>query len=178
MRHVARLVALAFGFVSALSPLAAPARSAPATGLRGLAYGALTPDFAFDSGAGPERLSALRGKPVVLNFWASWCGPCRDELPVFSQLEREYGAAVTLVTLSNEAPGPAAALFAQLHLALPLAEGAGATFERYGIGPIPVTLVLDASGRLTYVSLGELNWTELHQAVEQALTRPGRAGPA
>ena len=174
MRHAARLVTLALVAVAAVAPTATPARAAsrPSTGLHGLAYGAPTPDFTFDTGSGSQQLSALRGKPVVLNFWASWCEPCRDELPLFSRLEHEYGRSVTIVTLSNEDPGPAAALIAKLSLGLPLAEGAEPAFKRYGIGPIPVTLVLDASGRLTHVSLGELDWTELHQAVEQALDRP------
>jgi thiol-disulfide isomerase/thioredoxin len=141
----------------------------PSTGLRSISYAKPPPDFAYDVGAGDSRLSALQGKPVVLNFWATWCHPCLDELPVFERLEHEYGNRVTLVTLSAEASGVAREYLRDHGPALPVAEDPMRhVFDAYSIGPIPVTLVLRADGTVFHVSVGELDWAELSRAVDDA----------
>lgn len=144
--------------------------TAAGTGLPTVHYGAPPPDFPVSTTHGVVMLSQLRGKPVVINFWASWCPPCTDELPYFERLEREYGGRVTLVTVSNEAAGVAAAYLRRHGFALPLVEDPrGRIFSAYSLPPIPDTVVLDAQGRVTYVSVGGLSWPELDEAVEQAL---------
>lgn len=144
-----------------------------ATGLAPLRYGSPPPDFAVPTRAGVEPLSHLRGKPIVINFWASWCPPCTDELPYFARLEQSYGSRITLVTVSNEATGVARDYLQREHLSLPLIEDpAGDIFKKYDVPPIPDTIVLDAAGNVSYVSVGGLSWNELEAAVERALDEP------
>ena len=147
---------------------------ASGTGLATVHYGAPPPDFSVPTRHGAEQLSQLRGKPVVINFWASWCPPCTDELPYFERLRQTYGDRLTLITVSNESPGTAQAYLERMHYTdLPLIEDPSSKiFDAYKIPPIPDTVVLDASGNVTYVSVGGLSWKELQQAVDHVLDPP------
>jgi peroxiredoxin len=152
---------------------------ASATGLTTVHYGAPPPDFMVPTPQGAEPLSHLRGKPVVINFWASWCPPCTDELPYFERIRNDYGDRVTLITVSNEAPGVAEAYLQKEHLDLPVIDDPdGKIFEAYKIPPIPDTVVLDASGDVTYVSVGGLSMNELETAVEHVLAPPSSVSAA
>ena len=147
--------------------------AASGTGLATVHYGQPPPDFAVASAKGRTTLSQLRGKPVVINFWASWCPPCTDELASFIRLQRMYGNRVAIVTVSNEAPGVARAYLQHKRYDLSLVEDPqGAIFRKYSIPPIPDTIVLDASGAVTYVSVGGLSWDELQTAVGRVSGSP------
>jgi cytochrome c biogenesis protein CcmG/thiol:disulfide interchange protein DsbE len=168
LRSAAVLGALTL--VLGMFPSAAAARHSQQTGLRSIAFAKPPPDFTFDTGSGPERLSALYGKPIVLNFWATWCAPCVQELDVFAKMQSVYGDAATLITLSKEAPGTARALLDARGLELPLVEDpSGTVFAEYSIEKVPVTIVLRRDGTVSYVSVGELNWNELQTAIDTAL---------
>jgi cytochrome c biogenesis protein CcmG/thiol:disulfide interchange protein DsbE len=172
--HVNRLFVVTLAFVSSFT-IAGPATakhraSFPSTGLRGIAYAKAPPDFVFDAGRGPEHLGAFAGKPVVLNFWATWCGPCRDEFPAFSQLQATYGDAVALITLSEDPSGVARVFLGAHALQFPLVEDPDRTiFSAYAIEKVPVTIVLGRDGTVSHVSVGQLDWPELRDAVEGAL---------
>ena len=141
----------------------------PASGLGPITYGAPAPDFAFDDEDGPHRLADFAGKPVVLNFWATWCHPCDDELEAFSQLKSIYGDSVPLLTVSEERLDVTTPVLRAHDVdAVAIADPDHKIFDRYGVAPIPVTLVLNRAGDVTHVSVGELDWAELEAAVEQA----------
>jgi cytochrome c biogenesis protein CcmG, thiol:disulfide interchange protein DsbE len=144
---------------------------ASGTGLPAIHYGAPPPDFTVRTPQGTERLSVLRGKPVVINFWASWCPPCTDELPYFQRLAEIYGDKVTIVTVDwNEQPGVADAYLRSHHLDLPVvSDTQSRIYRQYSLSEVPDTVVLDAQGNVTYVSVGELSWDELEAAVQAAL---------
>ncbi len=143
----------------------------PPTGLRTVAFSKAPPDFTFDSGDGATHLAALTGRPVVLSFWATWCEPCRAELPAFGRLRATYGDDVRFLTISDEGPGVARAFLEGLHLDLPVVEDPGRKiFDAYSITPIPVTLVLRPDGTVSYVSIGETSYEELAAALAAALT--------
>src|SRR5581483_10280852 len=145
-----------------------------AGGLATVRVGAPPPDFTVQTKAGAVALSQLRGKPVVINFWASWCPPCTDELPYFERLAHDYGDRVVIVTVSNEAGDTARDYLRRHNLDLPLSEDpAGKVFSAYALPPIPGTVVLDPDGRVEYISAGGLSWEELQGAVDKALGRPG-----
>ncbi|MGZ3499530.1 MAG: TlpA family protein disulfide reductase [Vulcanimicrobiaceae bacterium] len=143
------------------------------TGLASIRYGAPPPVFDVPTQHGAVTLSQLHGKPVVINFWASWCPPCTQELPYFARLQKAYGNRITLVTISNEPAGVARSYLVSHHYALPLLEDSdGKVFTAYSITPIPDTLVLDEAGNVRYVSVGGLDWNELKGAVDRAFDQP------
>ena len=153
--------------------LAALTAGAPSTGLDGVRFAAPTPDFTIPLQHRDEDLYALRGRVVVINFWATWCGPCTAEMKYFERAQATYGKRVSVVTVSNEPHDVAASYFRLWNIDLPVVEDlSGAIWRLYSIGKIPVTLVLDASGNVTYVSLGELDWGELQGAIDRALGEP------
>lgn len=153
----------------------APGSAGAKDTLRAVTLGSPPPDFAFDAGKGPTRLTALAGKPVLINFWATWCMPCLDELQMFERAQREYGSRISVVTLSNEKNGLAREYLNHHRLQqLPLVEDVSSTiFKSYTIEEIPVTLVLRPDGAVVYLSVGELDWVNLRTAIEAALGRPG-----
>ena len=143
------------------------------TGLRTVHFNQAPPDFSFPDGARPQRLSALVGRPVVINFWTTWCHACLDEMPAFSKLQETYGDRVAFITLSNEMEGTARTFVADHHLGVPLLEDPRSLiFTAYSIETYPVTVVVSASGKVSYVSVGGLDWPELQAAVERALAAP------
>ncbi len=142
-----------------------------ATGLAGVRYGAPPPDVALPIAAGPW-VAIEKGKPAVVHFWATWCHVCLDELPRFEKMKRQYGDAIDLITVSNEPDDVAASYLRLWNMTdLPLvADTTGAVFKAYGVGPLPVTVVLDASGNVAFSQVGELTAAGLDQAVAATLT--------
>jgi thiol-disulfide isomerase/thioredoxin len=143
------------------------------TGLATVHYGAPPPDFPVPTIQGTEPLSQLRGKPVVINFWASWCPPCTNELPFFERLEAQYGGRVRVITVDwNEDPGTALAYLRAQHLDLPVvSDRQSRIYSAYSLTEVPDTVVLDAQGNVSYVSVGGLSWQELTSAVDRLLSQ-------
>jgi len=154
--------------------------AATGTGLPAVRYLAPPPaDIAFPSAHGSQRISALHGRVVVLNFWATWCRPCTDELKYFVRAQREFGDRVAVVTVSNELHDVAASYFRVWNIALPVVEDLdGSIFKAYSVGPVPDTIVLDPAGNVTYVSVGWLSWEELSGAIAAALVTERTSSPA
>ena len=167
-----RLLLSVLALLLVISPAQARRHSEPATGLVAIRYNQPPPDFTFMSAGGAQqRLSALRGRPVVINFWTTWCHACLDEMPAFEQLEKTYGERVAFITLSNEPTGTASGYLAKHKLRWPLLEDPQRSiFAAYSITEYPVTIVVDPSGRVSYVSVGELDWAELRAAVDKAFS--------
>ena len=158
------------------------ARRAPGTGLAHVAYGRPAPDFAFDRAGVPATLSGLRGRPIVVNFWAAYCAPCVDELGAFARMKLRYGTGVAFVAVSDQGHDVTdEALRAKGIDAISVADPDHKIFGLYGVEPIPVTLVLAPDETVRYVSVGELDWNELQTAVDavRPLASPAAsAGPA
>ncbi len=133
------------------------------------------PALAFqDLQGGPHRLDELRGHPAVVNFWATWCGPCREEMPRLQKLSESYaGQGVRFVAISLDEPetrGKIAAVTEKRGFHVPVWTGAStATLSTLQMGElVPATLILDADGALIGKIEGEardkdvrarLDWT-------------------
>jgi len=101
---------------------------------------------------GRLRLEEYRGRVTLVNIWASWCGPCREEMPALAALARDLGdSAVAFVTLNDDVERDRAAAFAaELAFPYPVGLGGGRLRGRhYGFG-LPFTMLLDPEGRVMY----------------------------
>lgn len=108
------------------------------------------PDFAVtDLATGRAvRLADLRGKPVILNFWATWCGVCRADLPELDALWRRSAGRFHVLAISAEPPATLSAYRRDHGLALPiLADPGGRALVAYGVEAFPTLVILDADGQ-------------------------------
>jgi cytochrome c biogenesis protein CcmG/thiol:disulfide interchange protein DsbE len=98
-------------------------------------------------GTGAFSLSELEGTPVLLNFWASWCAPCRDEAPLFRRAAQQYRGRVSFVGVDIKDSRSDAIAFARRHgLDYTLVRDSGAIAPRYGLTGQPETFFIDSSG--------------------------------
>jgi len=149
--------------------LAALVAASTGTGLATIGYDRVPPDFAIPTTRGTEFLSGLRGRVVVIDFWATWCDVCTKEMKYFVRAQQQYGNRVAVITVSNEPHDVAASYFRTWNIELPVVEDLqGAISRIYSIAKIPDTLILDPSGRVSYVSVGGLSWEELQTAIDRA----------
>jgi thiol-disulfide isomerase/thioredoxin len=128
-----------------------------------------------------EQLREHRGRIVVVNFWAAWCGPCRKELPLLARLQREYDTRdVRFVGASTDAPEDrekAAALLAKAGVAYPIVFGLSEEeMQRLGLGSLlPTTAVFDRDGSRAFRLVGEVTKAKLAERLEWLLgARAGR----
>jgi peroxiredoxin len=118
----------------------------------------LAPDFALKSMSGANlRLSEHVGEVVVVNFWATWCGPCREEMPVLERLHRQYSKAGLLVLGINmdEDTGGARAMARRLDVTFPVLFDAGKRVAKgYKVASMPATFIVDRDGHVRHQHLG------------------------
>jgi thiol-disulfide isomerase/thioredoxin len=116
------------------------------------------PDFTLPSLGGPNlRLQEQRGRVVMVNFWASWCGPCRVEMPHLARLYDKYRSSgfVVLGVNIDEDPRKAASLAGQLGMRFPVLLDTEKKVSRmYDLSTMPSTILIDRDGRVRYVHRG------------------------
>jgi peroxiredoxin len=142
------------------------------------AVGDLAPDFARTSLDGRQAsLSSLRGRLVLLNFWATWCAPCREELPAFSKWQHAYGARglqVLGVSMDDEAE-PVRHFLAARPVAYPVVMGDAQLGERFGgVLGLPLSYLIAADGRVVARFQGEANLPAMEAMIRKSLPRQPR----
>jgi cytochrome c biogenesis protein CcmG, thiol:disulfide interchange protein DsbE len=120
---------------------------------------------------GHSTLAALKGKVVVLNFWASWCEPCQIEAPMLehaqSGLER-HGATVLGVTYQDASPDSEGFVH-RYHLTYPIVRDTTGDFARsYGTRQVPESFIIDRQGRVVAISRGEIEQSFVNRALALA----------
>ncbi len=140
----------------------------------GTSEGELAPDFAFSAFDGRRlRLSDFRGRPVLLNFWATWCGPCRQELPDMGTLLRRHeseGLAIIAVNVA-ETYAPASRFLGQLEIQLTAFayDPLGDVARRYGVHGLPTSYFIDPQGVIRRVVPGQMRLKDMESFLQEAL---------
>ena len=138
----------------------------------------VAPDFSLESLEGKTmRLSDFRGKAVLLNFWATWCGPCKIEMPWFVELQQKYGSQGLQVVgvAMDDASKEDIAKFAQdMGVNYPVLIGKEAVGDSYGgIPALPETFFIGRDGKVVDKILGLRGKAEIEDAIKKALnTQP------
>jgi peroxiredoxin len=126
--------------------------------------GKLAPDFTLKDLSGrPVQLSSLKGKVVLVNFWATWCPPCREEVPSLVKMNQMMqGKPFQLLAISIDEGGKDAvtSFFKKAGAELPaLLDTDGAVSRRYGTTGVPETFVIDTKGVIMKKVVGGLDWS-------------------
>lgn len=124
----------------------------------GSTNGAIAPDFTLPLLDGQALgLSSYRGKIVLLDFWATWCEPCREEIPHFIELQNKYGQrGFQIIGVSmDDTPDPVRAFYQQYHMNYPVVMGNASIGEQYGgVLGLPIAFLLDRDGRISAKHIG------------------------
>ncbi|OUM87441.1 MAG: hypothetical protein BAA01_12575 [Bacillus thermozeamaize] len=136
--------------------------------------GHLAPGFKLVSTEGKTvTLKQLQGKPLLLNFWASWCGPCQIEMPDLVEAEKRFGNQVQFVgiNLTKQDSREDAERFIQQYRVtyLNLFDDKGKAAKDYQITGIPTSFVLDETGQITYRKQGPMSLKEIEQVLSEVI---------
>jgi len=151
----------------------------PSSALGGEHIPAMAPDFTRrDLGGTPLTLSGYRGKLVLLNFWATWCGPCLAEIPEFAAWQTRYAeAGLQIVGVAmDDSPAPVRRVAGKYHLNYPLVMGDAQLGERFGgVLGLPLTYLIDPQGRIVGRYQGDADLKRLEAQIRTLLRGLGHA---
>ncbi|MDR9433711.1 MAG: TlpA disulfide reductase family protein [Spiribacter sp.] len=131
------------------------------------------PLFSLPELDGPRRsISDWDGEVIVLNFWATWCTPCREEIPLFTQLQTEFAdAGVQFLGIAIDDPEPMRGFLAQVNMGYPTLYGMQSALDvaaAYGNdrGTLPYTVIIDRNGHIIQTMSGQLHEPQLRPILE------------
>ncbi|MFD1031616.1 TlpA family protein disulfide reductase [Metaplanococcus flavidus] len=137
----------------------------------GLAVGETAPDFTLQTLDGEEAsLSDFRGKPVFVNFWATWCPPCRAEMPDMEKLYGNMDIEVLAVNLTDteKSEGDVASFVEETALTFPiLMDTEGELSSAYNVKAYPTSYLIDGDGMISFIAYGAMNYNQMVQEFEK-----------
>jgi thiol-disulfide isomerase/thioredoxin len=156
------------------------ARRAQPGGTPRITKSAEAPDFTLESLDGKNtKLSDFRGKAVLLNFWATWCGPCKIEMPWFVELQNEYGSQglqIVGVAMDDSGKDDIAKFVKEMGVNYPVLLGKEAVGDQYGGVPaLPESFFISRDGKITDKFIGLRGKAEVEDAIKKALSTPAGA---
>jgi peroxiredoxin len=143
-----------------------------------LTQSTIAPDFSLDTLDGKTmRLSDLRGKAVLLNFWATWCGPCKIEMPWFVDLQNQYGSQglqIVGVAMDDGSKEDISKFAKDMGVNYPILIGKESVGDQYGGVPaLPETFLIARDGKIVDKIVGLRGKSEIEDSIKKALeTRP------
>ena len=123
--------------------------------------GTQAPNFTVSDGQKTVTLSQFRGKPVVLNFWATWCPPCIEEVPSIVAMQKEMGDKVVVLAVSIDVDNDAYTKFTEKRMpgVLTVRDGDQKVSSLYGTFGWPETYIIDPNGIIRRKFIGAQDWT-------------------
>lgn len=123
--------------------------------------GTTAPDFMVSDGQKTVRLSQLRGKPVLLNFWATWCPPCVQETPALVALQQQLGDKVVILAVSMDEDADAYKAFTAKRMPglLTVRDPDKKSSAMYGTFAYPESFLIDKDGKIQRKFIGAVEWT-------------------
>jgi len=170
-----RKVAVAAGIIAVVAVVFIVRQTLAAPAAIGVAVGERAPNFTLKTLDGQTiSLRSLRGKPVVINFWASWCGPCRAELPALEKIHQTYSGQVNVIgvdlTVEETSPEGLRAFVESHGVTYPIGlDGTGRVAVEYAVSGIPTTYVLNGDGIVVDVLTQSTSYEGFVQAIQKAL---------
>ncbi|MGC1373229.1 MAG: TlpA disulfide reductase family protein [Candidatus Sulfotelmatobacter sp.] len=130
---------------------------------RPMRIGSVAPDFTVQDSTSKVTLSQFKGQVVVLNFWATWCPPCVEEMPSLVQMQQKMKAkGITVLAVSVDADDDAYRKFLEDHNVnlLTVRDGDQKANDLYGTFKFPETYIIDRNGIVRRKFIGAVDWTE------------------
>lgn len=162
---------LGFAIGSALAWLTNRGHDADAPPSAGAGVGDPRPGFRLDELDGePVEAARFDGRPLLVNFWATWCAPCRREMPVLQEASERHGESLSVVGIAMDDPGPVRDFVADVGVDYTILVGRDAVLEVQrdwgnASGALPYTVLVDAEGIIRWRHHGEVTSEELAGAL-------------